>query len=281
MSASQLAAPTRPMLDGNEIPLLGFGTWPLDDDEAFAAVAAALRSGYRLVDTAARYENEAGVGRAIAASGLPRSEVFVTTKLRGAQHGYDATVAGLDESLARLALDHVDLYLIHWPLPGMGLFVDTWRALIDLQAVGKVRSIGVSNFTARHIETLVESTGVLPVVNQIELHPDFAQPEMRAWHDARGIVTEAWSPLGAHSDILSHPVIAAIAAGHGRTPAQVVLRWHVQLGAVPIPKSADPERMRQNLAAFDFELGADEMGALAGIDRGNRLGGDPDTNVEL
>ena len=274
-------ASTRTLLDGNDIPLLGFGTWPLDDAEACVAVGAALRAGYRLIDTAARYENETGVGRAVAAEGIPRAELFVTTKLRGAQHGYDRTVAGLDESLARLGLEYVDLYLIHWPLPGVGLFVDSWRALVDLRAAGKVRSIGVSNFTARHIEALVEGTGVLPVVNQIELHPDFAQPRMRAWHDARGIVTEAWSPLGAHTDLLSDPTIAAIAAGHGRTPAQIVLRWHVQIGAVPIPKSADPERMRQNLAVFDFELGGDDMAALNGLDRGNRIGGDPDTNVEL
>ena len=281
MSTPQLAAPARPMLDGNEIPLLGFGTWPLDDAEAFVAVGAALRAGYRLIDTAARYGNETGVGRAIAAAAVPRAEVFVTTKLRGAQHGYERTVEGLDESLARLGLEYVDLYLIHWPLPGAGLFVDSWRALVDLRAAGKARSIGVSNFTARHIDALVERTGVLPAVNQIELHPDFAQPEMRAWHDAHGIVTEAWSPLGAHTDILSHPAIAAIAASHGRTPAQIVLRWHVQIGAVPIPKSADPERMRQNLAVFDFELDAADMAALASIDRGNRIGGDPDTNVEL
>jgi 2,5-diketo-D-gluconate reductase A len=281
MTTFQAAAPARTMLDGNEIPMLGFGTWPLDDDAAFAAVGAALRTGYRLIDTAALYGNEAGVGRAIADSGVPRGEVFVTTKLRGAQHGYERTVTGLDESLARLGLDHVDLYLIHWPLPGMGLFVDSWRALVDLRAAGKARSIGVSNFTPHHIEQLVESTGVLPAVNQVELHPDFAQPELRAWHDTRGIVTEAWSPLGPHSDILSHPAIAAVAAAHGRTPAQVVLRWHVQIGAVPIPKSAHPERMRQNLAAFDFELSADDMAALAGLDRGNRCGGDPDTNVEL
>lgn len=281
MTTSELAAPTRTMLDGIEIPMLGFGTWPLADDAAFAAVGAALRTGYRLIDTAALYGNEAGVGRAIAESGVPRGEVFVTTKLRGAQHGYERTVTGLDESLARLGLDHVDLYLIHWPLPGVGLFVDSWQALVDLRAAGKVRSIGVSNFTPRHIEQLVERTGVLPAVNQIELHPDFAQPQLRAWHDARGIVTEAWSPLGANSDILSHPAIAAIAAAHGRTPAQIVLRWHVQIGAVPIPKSAHPERMRQNLAAFDFELSAEDMAALAGIDRGNRIGGDPDTNVEL
>ncbi|HEY2790028.1 MAG TPA: aldo/keto reductase [Gaiellales bacterium] len=281
MSTRQLAAPVRPLLDGGDIPLLGLGTWPLADAEALAAVASALRAGYRLIDTAARYENETGVGRAIAAAGVPRAEVFVTTKLRGAQHGYDRTIQGLDESLARLGVDYVDLYLIHWPLPGVGLFVDSWRALVDLRAAGKVRSIGVSNFTARHIEALVEATGVLPAVNQIELHPDFAQPEARAWHDAHGIVTEAWSPLGAHTDLLSHPAIAAIAASHGRTPAQIVLRWHVQIGAVPIPKSADPERMRENLAVFDFELGADDMAALHGIDRGNRIGADPDTNVEL
>ncbi len=274
-------APTRTMLDGNEIPMLGFGTWPLDDDAAFTAVGEALRAGYRLIDTAARYDNEAGVGRAIAAEDIPRGEVFVTTKLRGAQHGYNLTITGLDESLGRLGLEYVDLYLIHWPLPSIGLFVESWRALIDLRRAGRVRSIGVSNFTAGHIERLVQETGELPAVNQVELHPDFAQPGLRAWHDANGVITEAWSPLGRHTDILSNPALGAIAAAHGRTTAQVILRWHIQIGDVPIPKSAHPERMRQNIAVFDFELTADEMAALAAIDRGHRTGGDPDTNVEL
>jgi 2,5-diketo-D-gluconate reductase A len=276
-----VGVPTLTMADGNGIPQLGLGTWPLDDGAAYAAVTDALGVGYRLVDTAARYGNEAGVGRAIADSGLARDEIFVTTKLPGAQHGYRQALAGLDESLARLGFDYVDLYLIHWPLPTVGRYVETWRAFIELRSQGKARSIGVSNFTVAQLEELAEVTGVLPVVNQVELHPEFSQSGLRAWHDEHSIVTEAWSPLGPETGVLDHPAVAAIAQAHGRTTAQVVLRWHIQLGAVPIPKSARPERLRQNIDVFDFALAPDEMAVLAGIDRGNRTGGDPETTVEL
>jgi 2,5-diketo-D-gluconate reductase A len=269
------------MADGNAIPQLGLGTWPLDDDEAVAVVGDALGAGYRLVDTAANYGNEAGVGRAVRESDVPREEIFVTTKLPGRQHGRREALAGLDESLHRLGLDFVDLYLIHWPLPTVGRYVETWEALVELQRQGKSRSIGVSNFTPAQIDEIVERTGVTPVVNQIELHPQLSQAALRAWHDEHGIVTESYSPLGPDTDVLRNPEIAAIAEAHGRTPAQIVLRWHVQIGAVPIPKSADPARLRQNLAVFDFELDAGQMAAMDAQNRDNRTGGDPETNVEL
>jgi 2,5-diketo-D-gluconate reductase A len=281
MTPAPRVAPTVPLSDGGAMPAIGYGTWPLDDAHARAAVGEALRIGYRLVDTAAKYGNEVGVGRAIAESDVPRDRIFVTTKLRGAQHGYAQAQRALDESLRRLGLDHVDLFLIHWPLPDLDLYVDSWRALVDLQKDGRTRSIGVSNFTARHIERLLAETGVAPAVNQVELHPDFAQPQLRAWHAQHGIVTESWSPLGRDTDVLAHPAIAAVAERQGRTPAQVVLRWHVQIGAVPIPKSADPGRMRENLEALDIELSDADVAELATVDRGNRVGGDPDTNVEL
>jgi 2,5-diketo-D-gluconate reductase A len=281
MSSAITDVPTRTLADGTAIPVLGLGTWPMDDGEAVATVGDAFRAGYRLVDTAARYGNEAGVGRAVAASGLPREEIFITTKLAGAQHGRREALAGLDESLGRLGLDYVDLYLIHWPLPTIGRYVETWEALVELRSQGKARSIGVSNFTPAQIHELAEQTGVLPVVNQVELHPEFAQAELRAWHDERGIATESYSPLGPDTDVLDHPGIAAVGAAHGRTAAQVILRWHLQIGAVPIPKSSDPTRLRQNLDVFDFELDADQMAVLDGINRDNRTGGDPETNVEL
>jgi len=272
-------APTIELLDGNAIPQLGFGTWPLDDQQARAAVGTALESGYRLVDTAARYDNETGVGRALAESGVPREEVVVTTKLPGAQHGYDEALAGFEESRRRLGLDYVDLYLIHWPLPAVGRYVDTWRAFVHLRDEGLVRSIGVSNFTPRQIERIVEETGVWPAVNQLELHPDFAQVELRAWHAERGVVVEPWRPLGR--GVLDHPTIVRLAAAHGRTPAQVVLRWHTQLGMTPIPKSATPERIAQNIDVFDFALSDGDLAEIAALDERNRLGGDPETHVEL
>jgi diketogulonate reductase-like aldo/keto reductase len=253
----------------------------MDDDEAFAVIGDAFRAGYRLIDTAARYGNEAGVGRAVAAAGLPREELFITTKLAGAQHGRREAMAGLDESLARLRLEYVDLYLIHWPLPMVGKYVETWEALIELRGQGKARSIGVSNFTPAQIDELVERTGVQPVVNQVELHPEFSQEKLRAWHEARAIVTEAYSPLAPDTDLLHDPGIAEVAAAHGRTPAQVILRWHIQIGAVPIPKTADPVRLRQNLDVFGFELDAGQMAVLDAVNLDNRTGGDPETNLEL
>ncbi|MQA94989.1 MAG: aldo/keto reductase [Streptosporangiales bacterium] len=268
------------LLDGTSMPRLGLGTWPMDDAQATRAVSEALGMGYRLIDTAAAYGNEAGVGEGIAAAGVPREEIFVTTKLRGAQQGYAEALAAGEESRKRLGVDVIDLYLIHWPLPQVGRYLDSWRAMIELRERGVVRSIGVSNFTPPQIEHLVAETGVRPVVNQIELHPDFSQPELRSWHAEQGIVTEAWSPLGRTRN-LGRPEIEEIAAAHGRSPAQIALRWHVQLDDVPIPKSANPERMRENLDVFDFELSEEEMARLDGLDRGARQGGDPDRHEEF
>jgi len=272
-------APTLELLDGNAIPQLGLGTWPLDDDEVHAAIGSALACGYRLIDSATRYDNERGVGRAVADSDVPREEIVVTTKLPGAEQGYEEALAGFEQSRRRLGLEYVDLYLIHWPLPTVGRYVDTWRAFVHLREQGLVRSIGVSNFTPGQIEEIVEATGVWPAVNQIELHPDFSQAEVRAWHAGRGIAIESWRPLGR--GLLDDPALARIAEAHGRTPAQVVLRWHTQLGLVAIPKSGNSERIAQNIDIFDFELGDDELAAIAALDGGNRLGGDPVTHVEL
>lgn len=275
------ATPTVTLLDGRAMPQLGLGTWPMDNVQAREAVTEALTLGYRLIDTAARYDNETGVGEAIAASPVPRDEIFITTKLRGAQHGYDKALAGFEESRNRLGVDYIDLYLIHWPLPGHGHYLDTWRAFIELRERSLVRSIGVSNFTPAQIEHLAAETGSWPAVNQIEVHPDFSQAKLRAWHTEHRIVTQAWSPLGAGTDILHRPELAGMAAAHQHSPAQIVLRWHLQLGNVPIPKSADPGRMAQNLNVFDFALSDEDMAALSALDCGNRLGGDPDHYVEL
>lgn len=273
------AIPHLPLNDGQHLPQIGFGTWPLDDAQAQTAVQAALACGYRLIDTAARYGNEAGVGRGIAASGVARSQVQLTSKLRGSEHGFDSTLRAFDATLAALKTDYLDLYLIHWPLPMRDLYVDTWRALVRLREEGRIRSIGVSNFQPAHIDRLLAETGVLPAVNQIELHPDFTQAALRAWHARQGIVIECWSPLG-RGEVLKDATVARIARKHGRSPAQILLRWHVQHGLVAIPKSQDPERMRQNLAVFDFALDAEDLAALALLDGEHRQGGDPDTNDE-
>ncbi|AJP00428.1 aldo/keto reductase [Streptomyces cyaneogriseus subsp. noncyanogenus] len=275
-----ISIPTHTLNDGTALPALGLGTWPMDDAEAERAVHGALELGYRLIDTAANYRNETGVGRAVARSDVPREEIVVTTKLPGRHHGYEETLASFEESRARLGLDHVDLYLIHWPLPRAGRYVDSWRAMIELREEGLVRSIGVSNFTPGHIERLERETGVLPSVNQIELHPLLPQEELRAFHTGKGVLTESYSPLGRGSNLLADPVLARVAGAHGVTPGQVVLRWHTQLGAVPVPKSADPERQRENLDVFGFELDADEMRAVADRAR-RRLGGDPESHEEF
>jgi 2,5-diketo-D-gluconate reductase A len=269
------------LADGRSMPRIGLGTWPMNDEEARQAVAHGISLGYRLIDTAAAYGNEKGVGAGIAQAGVSREELFVTTKLRGSHHGYDAALRGCEESLERLGLDYVDLYLIHWPMPGRDLYAETWRAFVRLREQGLARSIGVSNFTPEHIERVVAETGVRPVVNQVEMHPGFSQRELRAWHAEHDIVTESWSPLARAGRLLDDPVVTGLAAAHGRTPAQVVLRWHTQLGAVPIPKSSDPERMRQNFEVFDFSLSPDDMARMDSLDGSGRTGGDPDTNVEL
>ncbi|MEH0400296.1 aldo/keto reductase [[Kitasatospora] papulosa] len=268
--------PTVTLNNGVTIPQLGFGVFQVPDDETTAAVTAALEAGYRSIDTAAVYGNEAGVGRALAESGLGREELFVTTKLWNADQGYDATLTAFDASLAKLGLDHVDLYLIHWPTPARDLYTDTWRALEKLLAEGRIRAAGVSNFQPAHLRRLREESSLVPAVNQIELHPGLQQRKLRSLHAGSGIATEAWSPL-AQGALLDDEVLTSLAGRHGKSPAQVVLRWHLQLGNVVIPKSVTPARIRQNIDVFDFELSADDMEAIAGLDRGMRTGPDPDT----
>jgi diketogulonate reductase-like aldo/keto reductase len=263
--------------NGVLMPQLGFGVWQVPDDEATAAVATALEAGYRSIDTAAVYANEEGTGRALAASGLPREELFVTTKLWNTDQGYDAALRAFDLSLSKLGLDFVDLYLIHWPQPRRDAYTETWRALERIAAEGRARAIGVSNFQPAHLRRLVAGSEVVPAVNQVELHPWLAQAGLRAVHAELGIATEAWSPLGQGKGLLDEPVIGKIAARHGRTPAQVVLRWHLQLGNVVIPKSVTPSRIRENADVLGFELAAQDLAELAALDDGTRLGPDPDT----
>jgi 2,5-diketo-D-gluconate reductase A len=262
--------------DGVEIPQLGFGVFQVPPAETQRVVETALGAGYRHIDTAAAYRNEAGVGAAIAQSGIPREEIFLTTKLWNSQQGYDSTLRAFESSRERLGLDRVDLYLIHWPLPSRGLYLETWRAFERIREEGGTRSIGVSNFRIEELEELQRRAELQPTVNQIELHPRFQQAELRAWHAAHGIATEAWSPLG-QGTLLGDQTIAEVAAHHVRTPAQVVIRWHLQLGNVVIPKSATPERIRENFAVLDFVLEEDEMEALGRLDGGGRIGPDPGT----
>jgi diketogulonate reductase-like aldo/keto reductase len=263
--------------NGVEMPQLGFGVWQVPDDEAETAVTAALEAGYRSIDTAAVYENETGTGKAIAASAVPREELFVTTKVWNSDQGYDSTLRAFDSSLEKLGLDHVDLYLIHWPLPSKGLAIDTYKALEKIQADGRAKSIGVSNFLPEHLEKLISETSVIPAVNQIELHPHLQQRSSREYHAEQGIATEAWSPLGQGKGLLEVPAIVAIARKHGRTPAQAVLRWHIQLGNVVIPKSVTPSRIKENIDVFGFELDPEDMAAISALNEDRRLGPDPAT----
>ena len=268
--------PTLTLHDGVEIPQLGFGVFQIPPEETQEAVEEALSVGYRHVDTAAAYRNEAGVGAAIAATGVAREDVFVTTKLWNGQQGYDSTLAAFEKSLERLGTGHVDLYLIHWPRPERDLFLDTWRAFERIREEGGARSIGVSNFRIEDLERLEAEAERRPTVNQIELHPRFQQAELRAWDAEHDVATEAWSPL-AQGDLLEDGTIETVAAHHDRTPAQTILRWHLQVGNVVIPKSATPERIRENFEIFDFELSEDDMAALARLDDGKRIGPDPAT----
>ncbi|MFG2626219.1 aldo/keto reductase [Streptomyces sp. NPDC048473] len=267
--------PSITLNNGVEMPQLGFGVWQVPDDEAAKAVATAIESGYRSIDTAAIYENEAGTGRAIAASGVAREELFVTTKLWNADQGYDSTLRAFDASLDKLGLDHVDLYLIHWPVPAKDAYIDTYKAFEKIYSDGRAKAIGVSNFLPEHLERLLGETSVVPVINQIELHPQLQQAQSRAFHAKHGIATEAWSPLGQGKGLLEVPTVVAIARKHGRTPAQVVLRWHIQTGNVVIPKSVTPSRIVENLDVFGFELDADDLAAFAALDEGKRLGPNP------
>ncbi|HYD99279.1 MAG TPA: aldo/keto reductase [Alphaproteobacteria bacterium] len=263
--------------DGRAMPRLGLGTWQAPDAEAADVVRRAIGAGYRSIDTAAIYGNEAGVGRGIRESGVPREELFVTTKLWNDRHGFDSALRAFDESLGRLGLDFVDLYLIHWPVPGRDRYVDAWRALVRLQQEGRARSIGVSNFQAEHLRRVADETGVTPAVNQVELHPAFQQAALRRLHEELGIATTSWSPLG-QGRLLAHETIAALARKHGRTPAQVIIRWHLEMGLIVIPKSVTPTRIEENAAVFDFRLDPQDMAAIAALDDPQgRIGPDPMT----
>lgn len=269
--------PTLALNDGRSIPQLGLGVWRTPADETAQAVKAALGAGYRHIDTAAIYGNEAGVGEGLRASGVPRGDVFITTKLWNAEQGLDTTLRAFDASMKLLGLEQLDLYLIHWPCPARGLYVDTWRAFVRLQAEGRVRSIGVSNFEPEHLDRLVQETGVKPVLNQIELHPRFQQHALRDYHAAHGIATQAWSPLG-QGQLLADPAIVAIARKHGKTPAQVIVRWHIEMGHVVIPKSVNAGRIAENADVFGFTLDAGDMAAIAGLDDSEgRIGPHPAT----
>ncbi len=276
MTTQTTSVPHLDLNDGNRIPQLGFGVFQVPAEETAEAVGHALGTGYRSIDTAAAYGNEEGVRDGLLTSGLDRGEVFITTKLSGDDHGRDRARHAFAESLEKLGGDYVDLYLIHWPIPGKDQYVETWEALGALREEGTVRSIGVSNFQIEHLERIIDATGVVPAVNQIELHPRLQQPELRRFHSEHGILTEAWSPLGK-GQLLDDPVIEEIASAHGRTPAQIVLRWHIQLGNVVIPKSVTPSRIEENFHVFDFDLGQDEIERLGELDRGERTGPDPDT----
>ncbi|GII99944.1 2,5-diketo-D-gluconate reductase A [Sediminihabitans luteus] len=263
--------------NGVQIPQLGFGVFQIPPDETRAATLTALEAGYRHIDTAEMYGNEAGVGEAVRASGLERSDVFVTSKLNNGFHAYDDALAAIDGTLEELEFEHVDLFLIHWPLPDVGDYTETWRAMEEIYRQGKARAIGVSNFQPHHLRKIHESGTVVPAVNQIEVHPYFAQNDVRAFNAEHGIVTEAWSPI-AQGAVLDDPTVVRIAEAHGRTPAQVVLRWHVERGDVVFPKSSTPERVRENFALFDFELTEGDLADLGALDRADgRRGPDPDT----
>jgi 2,5-diketo-D-gluconate reductase A len=278
MSPDKRSIPNIELNAGVGIPQAGFGVFQVPPGETARAVATALENGYRHIDTAAAYGNKAEVGEAVRASGLDRREVFITTKCFNDDHGYDEARAAFNASLERLGSDYVDLHLIHWPVPAHDRYVDTWRAFIELQKEGLVRSIGVSNFQPAHLERLLSETAVTPSVNQVELHPHFQQRGLRQVHEQLGIVTEAWSPLG-QGKALEDAAIEGIAERHRRTPAQVVIRWHLQLGNVVIPKSVTPERIKENIDVFGFELDQDDMAAIEELDTGARIGPDPDTFV--
>ncbi|WP_173062964.1 aldo/keto reductase [Phytohabitans houttuyneae] len=270
-------APTVTLLHGAQMPRLGLGTWPMDDAAAEVTVATAIELGYRLVDTAENYGNERGVGRGLKASGLPRDELFVTTKFNKRWHGVELAAEAYERSLDRLGLEYIDLLLIHWPNPGQDRYVEAVQGLARLLEQGRLRAIGTSNFKPAHLERVIAETGVVPDVNQIQLSPTVTRESTRAYHAEHGIVTQSWSPIGGQSnDVLREPVVVEVAARHGRTPAQVVLRWHMELGLATVPKSSDPERLRQNLDIFDFSLTADEVAAISALDQGDAAGADSD-----
>jgi 2,5-diketo-D-gluconate reductase A len=269
------AVPSLVMNNGIQIPQLGFGVFLIPPEETEKAASDALSAGYRLIDTAQGYRNEEGVGAAIASAGIQRDELFITTKLTNSEHGYDKALRAFDESMNKLGLDVLDLFLIHWPQPMFDQYVETWRAFERLLADGQVSSIGVSNFEIEHLERLLAETDVVPAVNQVELHPEFPQEELREFHAEHGILTESWGPLGQGKGLLENPHILDVARGKGRTPGQVVLRWHIQVGNVVIPKSVNPDRIRENIDIFDFELDEADMRAIEQVRTGRRLGADP------
>jgi len=262
--------------NGIEIPQVGLGVWRVPHAETQRVVATALRASYRHIDTAKLYGNEEAVGAAVRESGLDRDAVFVTSKVWNTDQGYDSTLRAFDETMERLGFDVLDLYLIHWPRPEAGTAADTWRAMEKLYVDGRIRAIGLSNFGPEHLARLLETAQVVPTVNQVELHPYLQQRDTRAADDAAGIATEAWSPIAKGGDLLRDPVVTGLAEKHGRTPAQVVLRWHVQLGIIVIPKSVTPARIEENIDVFGFELDADDLAAIAGLDRDARVGPHPD-----
>ncbi|KQX40134.1 hypothetical protein ASD04_05705 [Devosia sp. Root436] len=267
--------------DGKTIPQLGFGVWQVDNDKVTKVVATAIEAGYRAIDTAQGYDNEAGVGKAIAASEVPREDLFITSKLRTGDQGYDATLKSFMGSLERLGLDYLDLFLIHWPVPAHDRYSDTWKAFVQLQRDGRIRSIGVSNFLPEHIERIIGDSGVPPAVNQIEVHPEFQQRDVREFHARHDIAIESYSPLGSGA-VLDNDTIARIASKHGKMPAQVIIRWHLQQGLIVIPKSVHADRIKANLDVFGFELDGDDMATIAGLDRPDgKTGSDPATNNSL
>jgi len=276
MTTKTTVVPDITLNDGNRMPQLGFGVFLVPEDETAQAVGSALQTGYRSIDTAAAYDNEVGVRNAVETSELNRGDVFITTKLQNSDHGRHNVPRAYEESLDKLGGGYIDLYLIHWPVPHNGLTVETWEGLVELQREERVRSIGVSNFRVEDLERIIDATGVVPAVNQIELHPRLQQLELRRFHEEHGIATEAWSPLGK-AQFLDDPTIARIASAHDRTAAQVVLRWHIQLGNIVIPKSVTPSRIEENFNVFDFELSDDDMRAIFELDREERTGPDPDT----
>ena len=276
-------SPTYPLNDGTSLPAIGFGTYPLKGEDGIAAMVSALEAGYRLLDSAVNYENEMEVGEAVRRSGLPREDVAVATKIPGRFHAKDLAMQSLRDSASRFQVQRLDVALIHWPNPSQDLYPQAWQALVEAQRDGLVRTIGVSNFTEQHLRRVIDETGVTPAVNQIELHPYFPQPEMRAVHEELGIRTQAWSPMGKRQAPFDEPPVADAAAAHGVTPGQVILRWHVQIGSLPLPKSATPERQRQNLDVFGFELTQPQLDAIGALARpdGRLFGGDPDTHEEM
>ncbi|MFF2485991.1 aldo/keto reductase [Microbacterium sp. NPDC058062] len=275
------AIPTVTLNDGAWFPELGLGTYDLRGEEGIAAIVAAIDSGYRLLDTAVNYENEREVGEAVRRSDVDRGKVLVASKIPGRHHGRQEAVDSVKGSLDRLGLDRIDLQLIHWPNPSVGKYVDTWRGLIEARELGLVRSIGVSNFTEDQLTELIEETGVVPAVNQVELHPYFPQAQLRAFHATHGIRTESWSPLAKRSELLTEQILTELATVHDVTPTQVVLRWHTQIGSTPIPKSADADRQRENADVFGFTLTDDQLAAISALERGRLWDGDPNTHEEM